>query len=47
MIKYQSVEKTEVLTEDEQQKVRDQLRLMGKTSARHLSDEERKELRKS
>ncbi len=44
MIKYQSVEKTEVLTENEQKEVRDKLESMGKTSARSLTDEERKKL---
>jgi hypothetical protein len=44
MIKYQSVEKTEVLSEKEQRAVRDKLMAMGKTSAHNLTDEERKAL---
>jgi hypothetical protein len=44
MIKYQSVEKTEVLTENEQKEVQDKLKSMGKTSAQNLTDEERKKL---
>jgi CheY binding len=42
MRKYQSVEKAEVLPEKDQDKISENLHTLGKTSARELSDEERK-----
>jgi hypothetical protein len=41
MRKYQSVEKTQVLSPEEQTKVSENLHKLGKTSARGLTDEER------
>lgn len=40
--KYQSVEKTEVLPPSEQQKISQNLHSLGKTSAKNLSEEERR-----
>jgi hypothetical protein len=42
MRKYQSVEKTEVLPPKEQQAISSGLHAIGKTSARDLSEEERR-----
>jgi hypothetical protein len=40
--KFQSVEKTEVLPPSEQQKISENLHKIGKTSAKDLSEEERR-----
>lgn len=44
LTKYQSVEKTEVLPPVEQKQISDNLHSIGKTSAKNLSEEERKKL---
>lgn len=44
MRKYQSVERAEVLPPKEQQKISENLHSVGKTSAKNLSEEERKKL---
>lgn len=44
MRKYQSVEKTEVLPPQEQQKISSDLHAIGKTSAKELTEEERQKL---
>lgn len=45
MRKYQSAEKAQVLSPQEQTKVSENLHKLGKTSARDLSDEERAALK--
>ncbi len=42
--KYQSVEKTEVLSEEEHKQVESKLHKLGKTSMTELDEDERKEL---
>lgn len=42
MRKYQSVEQTTVLSPSEQEKIASGLRAIGKTSAKDLTEEERK-----
>ena len=44
MTKYQSVEHAEILSEDEQTRINKGLRQLGKTSAKDLTEDERKRL---
>jgi hypothetical protein len=44
MTKYQSVERAEVLSEEEQARINQGLRRLGKTSVQDLSEDERKRL---
>ncbi|MDA4131647.1 MAG: hypothetical protein OK454_00780 [Thaumarchaeota archaeon] len=44
MTKYQSVEHAEILPEDEQARINAGLRRLGKTSAKDLTEDERKSL---
>lgn len=44
MTKYQSVEHAEILSDEEQARINQGLRRLGKTSARDLTEDERKRL---